>query len=384
MVLGTVSDYAEIATDSTLTRSGLSVQQWLVKKFVDIPAPGLFGSVYDVVYAQGRFFAVGVNGDTGIIAATSLVSTVGKIPISTSWSQITGLPFEGGIRSIDFGNNLFVAVGDYGNIATSINGINWTLQYNNADYTLHKVVYAPRKGWLAVGETISATGGVVLSSPDGVTWTVGTPALDDVNYTGVPIYGVAYFRNTYVAVGGLTGVATNHIATSTDGINWVIQPTSQPLAKHSAVAYGNNRWIIGTNGTLAGALYTTSGVRSISATVWEDCAGLTGDITQVTYGNGTFVASGTNIFGSIDGRSFVTVYSSGWATSGSAGTFGNGLFVLGNLSGGLVRSNTIEELSILAPTVLTITPPQTYTITKYYQMQDSLGNTVNVPIIDLV
>ena len=113
----------------------------------------------------------------------------------------------GGIlyADITYGNNLFVVVG-------------------GATGTLH---FPPFR--------------FIMTSPDGVTWTIissYTEALD-------PLYGVTYGNNIFVAVG--YGGA---IVISPDGATWTPQ-TSGTVSPLNAVAFGNGTYVaVGKDGTI--------------------------------------------------------------------------------------------------------------------------------------
>jgi len=240
-------------------------------------------------------------------------------------------------------------------------GYNWTLVRNpttapdNLQY-LYRIAYAPGKGYVAIGTATNNvySAGVTLWSADGLTWTAVEPALDDNTYSNVPIYGVAYGNGQFVAVGGAVNVATNHIATSPDGITWTVRTTSQPMASHYVAEYGNGRWVVGTNGRGAVTPYTSNLLGSIDGVNWYNCYMANSDgINQqiVMYANGMRCCAGNLIHGSVDGVSFDAQYTPTWPgtnPTASAGCYGNGIFVVGNRNGYIWRSAVLPEIVSLS------------------------------------
>ena len=106
-------------------------------------------------------------------------------------------------------------------------GTTWTLRvpgFNN----LRSVTYGNGL-FVAVGEFHD--GGTILTSPDGVNWTQRVPG------TSNDLESVGYGNNTFVAVGWY-GI----IFTSPDGVNWMVQ-TSPTRAFLSGVTYGNGTFV---------------------------------------------------------------------------------------------------------------------------------------------
>ena len=184
--------------------------------------------------------------------------------------------------AVAYGNGKFVAVGSGGNIATSIDGINWSIKsiisydldcitYGNEKFVICKsdkvLVSADGITWSTYsnnGYSGESTGynslcygngrfvkvyykgsyGYVNTSTDGINW---TPAKQVVGFN---LKGVAYGKFVAVGFGG-------NIAISTDGINW--SESKQIGTKTwNAVAYGNRKFIIVGCGTYNGGGYITT------------------------------------------------------------------------------------------------------------------------------
>jgi hypothetical protein len=119
-----------------------------------------------------------------------------NLPITTDLEDVAWLGTGSG----------YIAVGKNGIIITSPDGINWTLQTANLT-----VAGTTLKGVASDGSIIVAVGtnGTILTSPDGVTWSEdinGNNSLNDITWDG----------NQFGVVG-----SNDTILTSDDGVNWI-------------------------------------------------------------------------------------------------------------------------------------------------------------------
>ena len=378
--------------DSEATQHGISLQQWLVKNWVDI-SPALFDSIHACAYGQGIFVIAGSLMSAPSLATSPLSNSTGAMPRVTTWTQVGSLPFTGAIYDVQYGDSIFVACGAGGCIATSTTALSWDLQFSDPNITFYSVTFGFNKGWIAVGVN-NTGGGVTYKSLDGVVWTPVAPALDNALFSGVPIYAVKYGEGLFMAVGGQAEIETNHIATSVNGDTWTIRKSAQPYAAHYCLDYGNHRWVVGTNGTLVSTPYPSSGVRSLNqGQAWDNFASpvdeaapynsITGEVRSICYGNGIFVAASTVVYASLDGRIFNQTFDPTWAggtPQGLTSVYGNGIFVIANGNGAAIRCQTIEEYTILRPNVLTIDPGTVVKIGQYWERYDSNGNVIKVPV----
>ena len=118
-----------------------------------------------------------------------------------------------------------VAITGVGNrVMTSPDGVNWTIQVSAADNDWNAIAWSPELG-LFVAVAGSGVGNRVMTSPDGVNWTIRASAANNVwnAITWSPEFRL--FMAT-----ALTGI-DNEIMSSTDGINWT-----------SRVNAANNGW----------------------------------------------------------------------------------------------------------------------------------------------
>ena len=174
----------------------------------------------------------------------------------------------------------------------------------------------------------------MLTSPDGITWSLGYSG------THLSLYGVGYVNGAFIAVG-----ESGTIRLSSGGTAW--RPlTITPDLAFSATAYGNGHYVaVGsypfTNHPAIGtaAVYSTDGIDyALGSTAPFIGAGA--GFKDVVFGNGQFVAVGTNaiIQTSPDGKQWVTRYSS-LSESLYSIAYGGGQFVAVGPGGLVLRSS---------------------------------------------
>jgi len=149
----------------------------------------------------------------------------------------------------------------------------WAHRASGATKALAAVTFGNGR-FVAVG-----LAGMILSSPDGVTWT------SELSGTLASLDGVA-FGGRFVAVGFDNGTLVSEILTSSDGRSWseVISPLFTRVFL-KAVTYGDGKFVaVGTNGSILASANGLKWTRSVSGTVAV--------LDAVTYGGGRFVAVG--------------------------------------------------------------------------------------------
>lgn len=378
MVLDAGANFSYLSRDAEGERSGISLQQFLCSTWHSI-TPALtpaYASIYGMTYAFGIFWIAGVDVDGRAKISSSYVDAItGSGSVETGWSdsfQLNGAnqvnvgsgspsPFSGAVFGVIYENGIILAYGANGRIAV-LGSSGWeacTMPVGSEAYSIYRIAYGHRKGWVAVGtETSNSFGpGITLTSEDGFTWkTLSTPALG----VGVPIYGIAYGgsfygQNFFIAVGGAVTTApntTNHIAYSMDGVNWTQMRTAHPFSAHYSVTFGNGQWMVGTQfnaTTNTSLLCSTVGQGSDTILTWSPVTGVSaGNIQTISYGNGMFVAASTFVYGSISGSDSRLIYtpSPAWTNSAGASCYGNGVFLVGSRDGKLVRSSVINEIGL--------------------------------------
>lgn len=216
-----------------------------------------------VIYGENKFVAVGDGGFT---------STNG-----TNWSRITsGMTTTSlGLSSIAYGNGTFVALG-LGSLSTSPNGVNWSSLGSQAvpfESFFEDVVYGNGR-FVAVGPSIADTN-YIVTSETGVSWTKSQP------FPYISFSGVGFGNGTFLAVG-----SAGLIFASTNGVDWLSQQTGL-TAGLNAAAYGNSRFVVvGSAGTIL--------VRTNAADWVSPKIGLVNDLTAICFGQNLFVVGGVN------------------------------------------------------------------------------------------
>jgi hypothetical protein len=230
-----------------------------------------------VVYGNGRFVAAGGKYDGGVILSSE---------DGTTWS----LRAEGGasrpslVWGLTYGGGRFVAVGHFGGISSSTDGINWR-HTNVYSVGLNAVAWAVR--YVAVGDADPGRTNI-FTSTDGMTWTPRHSHPTEVR----DIRDIAFGAGLFVAIGRNDGF----IYTSSDfGLTW----TRGSIPGGSQISYVNGLFFVpfgnGTN------LLSTNGAS------WSAVGtGLTQAMGKVCYAAGTYCARiGSSVTASADGTNWV-------------------------------------------------------------------------------
>ncbi len=311
---------------------------------------GTDGNFGDVTYANGRFVAVGQQNDGPVLIRSSVDGIKWNAPATPP-----PFPTTFALRGIDRGNGLFVAVGESGALAISLDADTWS----SASSGLHSgirplgLAYGADR-FVSVGFKDSSTAAVMVSA-DGYAWTA--PEIDTSNLimqaiafgagqfvavgteggvvtsgdglswekqnsdTSFDLVSVVYGNGTFVAIGNNRdfGQPLRAMLTSPDGRTWRVRRT-EPGAWLTQVAFGGGQFVaVGNDGAV-----TTSP----DGIVWELQSSGTSDLLPgVAYGNGHFVVPAvTNTLVSYDGAHW-TQYPSETMYGAACVTFGGGLFV---------------------------------------------------------
>lgn len=260
--------------------------------------------------------------------------------VITPWSTQTSRVNET-LRSVAYGEGLFVAVGDRGTVLTSRGGRTWETQVTGAALTFSSVVYGSGQ-FIAVGEQ------EIWGTTNGMAWNQRT------NYAAplsqIHLTAASFGEDRFMAVGG-TGISGLALW-SNDGQNWhFVNPSSRGLL---CVAYGDGQFVAaggnyeGDNGSLT---YFGAGtvVSSLNGTDWSDQpSGTVGLIRSIVYGNNAFIAVGNRmkpdftdfVLTSTDAHTWTALDSGSWNSI----AFGNGVFVaVGDQSIGISTKNGVFE-----------------------------------------
>jgi hypothetical protein len=242
-------------------------------------------SIQSIAYGNNTFVAVGVYGNIAYASSSNLAS----------WTKVTTtnfLPLEdpayGAINGVAYGNGKFVAVGVGGNMAYAMETDlqTWTPVDNSTSTFGASDIQAITYG---EGKFIAAsTDGKMAWSDNGTIWT----AVTDSTFGGTAIFGIAWGEDIFVAVG-----AGGKMAWSDDGLIWNAISTTFASKDINGICHGNGQFIavagnrtVGLDGAIAGspdgktwaAVIDTPSVNAFNVTLYG-----------VAYGNGRFVAGGS-------------------------------------------------------------------------------------------
>ncbi len=221
------------------------------------------------------------------------------------------------------GNPLFVAVGTGGLSMTSPDGVTWTANTANTTHGWIGVTHNGSNQFVAVGTNTTGLFDGAMYSANGVTWTTATTP-HEVSYSSV-----AYGNGTYVAVAE-TGTVDQQVMTSSDGSAWTAR-TAAEAHTWKDVAFGNGVFVAVTNNLLATNQVMRSTDYGANWTAVASPATKKGWYS-VTYGAGKFVAvaitgTGQRVMTSDDDGQTWTLRDTPADNNWYSVSYGNGLFV---------------------------------------------------------
>jgi hypothetical protein len=304
-------------------------------------------TVSDISVASGITEGNDATGIYNTIDNTAPEVAFTKTLFATS-SGATTTTFNQPWQSVTYGGGQFVAVSattTTSNVATSPDGINWTMRTGTTTNAWKSVTYGNGL-FVAVACGVSATtcnytaGDRIMTSSDGITWT-GRRVATSTSGTAVNSTNqwnsVAYGNGIFVAVSATT--TTSNVMRSTDGITWILG-TGTTTNSWQSVTYGNGLFVAvgcGVSCFGSGDLVATS-PDGITWTA-RSAVGNNDNWYSVTYGNGLFVAvgaSGDRVMTSPDGITWTARSASGDDDYWRSVTYANGLFVaVGSATTGL-------------------------------------------------
>ena len=232
--------------------------------------------IYDIVWGNNKYIAVGNYGS--ILTSSDGITWIE----STDFNEIYNS--GSGSRAITWGNNMFAAVG-WGRIAVSPDGETWEAkstnfnQYQNDYY--YNIVYGNNM-FVAIGNML----GFVTSS-DGENWENTGIGVFGTTYYGSPSYvsDIIFINDKFYALGA------GKIAVSSDGLDWTL--TENSTIGGGKIAWGNNIFAsVGSN--VAGDYIKTSS----DGITWNEISYTSFDffddaIDYIAWGNDKFIAAGS-------------------------------------------------------------------------------------------
>lgn len=308
---------------------------------------GISENLLAVQFGQGQFVAVGGWTDSGrILCSPDGVTWTQRD--SRSFPQLVGISYGGGrfvacsssavrisfdgnhwiagaipktgLTAITYGNNLFVSVGSSGVVLTSPDGITWQSISLGSTKDFTSVTFGDGK-FVAVGRE------TIFTSTNGTAWTNVTPA-GSTDWLGSVGYGAGCFVTAGYRSSGLRSLLT-----SADGISWTSRASGNTTDRYN-ITYRNGQFISGG--------YNSTVLRSSNGATWSSETN-----SQISYrsnwafGNGVYVScspSPEGTYSSTDGESWV--YRS---SNGTDVVFADGKFtVIDSLGNARISTNGVN------------------------------------------
>ena len=296
-------------------------------RFVSADVAGALDELFQSVSSGKTLVAAAITDKGTPTAATDsfakMADNISQISSSSAGKDWAVRTYTGDawLTSVCYGNGMFVAVANYGEIAgnrvmTSSDGVTWTARATPADNAWISVCYG---NGLFVAVAYSGTGNRVMTSTDGINWTSRTSAADN------GWMAVCYGNGLFVAVAN-SGTSGNRVMTSSDGVTWTIR-TSAADNGWNSVCYGNGIFVAVSQSGIGNRVMTSpDGINWTTRTSAAD-----NSWQSVCYGNGLFVAvsisgTGNRVMTSPDGINW-TIRTSAADNQWYSVCYGNGLFV---------------------------------------------------------
>ncbi|MBX3750330.1 MAG: immunoglobulin domain-containing protein [Opitutaceae bacterium] len=278
--------------------------------------------------AQNGSTLVAVGGDTASLSSSNKLAYSTDGGLSWTIGSLLASPTGNvGFNNVAYVNGKFVAVGTAATIATSTDGITWGTA--NSGETFLSLVGVGGNGSTTY---VTSVGGVILSSTDNVTFTrpMSPPFSTAAMVTNPTFLSVKDIDGTLWAVGGNSSATGGVILKSTDGQTFSNTLSSNPQPDiWEIIKVGATYYAVGglfVNSTNYNAILTSNDGAAWTA---QSMGGFTAPIRSIAYLNGQFitVGAGNSIRTSPDGVTWTQ------RTSGLAGgtffgvAYGNGVYV---------------------------------------------------------
>lgn len=211
--------------DSVVLYAGAySSYQWNLN---GTPLAGATGQSYAAT-SSGTYTVTVVDGSGCMGVSSPFQVTIHACASACSgWSWANPRPDGNSFYSVAYGSGKYVAVGQYGKVATSPDGASWTAQASGTTKDLWGIAWANGR-FVAAGR-----GGTIVTSTDGVAWNAS------VSGTTVDFMGCAWVNGQFIALG-----TKRSILTSADGITWTIRNADGTDAEYlSGVTWSGSMYV---------------------------------------------------------------------------------------------------------------------------------------------
>jgi len=299
----------------------------------------------NVAYGKNTFVVSGSGKNAALANKDTLRYSTDQ---GQTWQPVKSGAFYG----MRFVNDRFIAVGHSGTIMYSLDGKNWT----DVSFPLGGSLYGVAYGNCVYVITGTEGAGVVYRSYDGAHWTKISFSPLPSNFSNWGLYEVAFGNGQFVAGGSAWDGSkwTSVVLTSPDGLTWTPQTLGNDFSVTS-LTFGN-----GLFAALAGTAYSSSDGKS-----WSQASSASAN--KVRFSGGLFLAptySG-QVASSTDGRSWVThqlptsatMYDFAWGKDGFVAVGDGGAILQGQRATACYQVTPTEApaLSQGSPGVVTLT-----------------------------
>ena len=253
------SRYVVVGANGTVM-SSTNLTDWSVH------ATGVNHTLRSVASSATRFVAVGENAVGQAIVLASADGTTWSVEHTLGACQATSCGTPSQLSKVIWTGTQFVAVGQelvgtgtlrvYVLVLTSPDGLTWTQRADKAmDLGLLEYIPSYRHvtsvAWSGTVYALLAAdaesgfgvaGPLVWVSPDGDQWTQSSPLPNDA-VTNSPLRDITWGNGRFVAVGvaGMSGGAPAFV--SADGVDWQVDATVTDLPAMNAVTTGANEYL---------------------------------------------------------------------------------------------------------------------------------------------
>jgi hypothetical protein len=259
-LIATSTQATDWTMQQTAVQTNLKAVRWLGDEFFAVgsigpslrSSDGIDWTPVDLNPSEVDYFGDVARAQTPFGERTVVVGSRGNVRVSSDrvhWDAAS-MPVSANsdMNAIVWGEYLFVAVGGDGAIATSPNGTDWTVRQTPTFRDLGSVAYGNGM-FVAAGSDYG--GGVVITSPDAITWT-------DVYLTGD---GEDQGPRDVIWTGEAFVVpSVSRLVVSRDGVDWDVLPSPTPKYEVNKIATDGTRLLSPGHavweGTLDGLTWT--------------------------------------------------------------------------------------------------------------------------------